>query len=190
MAGATACSARGDGPRIAQRSIWRREPTRTLDRPDARRRAGRRGRRSGGGVGQRAAARGVAQLGERAGLELADPLAGEPEVAADVVEGAGLTVEEAEPQLEDDPLPLRQAGDDVEQLLAGEALGGDLHRVVGVAVLDEVAELGVAVLADGGLERRGGAGVGEELLDGVDVLTELLGELLDGRLAAQLLGEV
>jgi hypothetical protein len=136
------------------------------------------------------APRGVAELRQRAGLELADALAGEAEVAADVVERARLAVEQAEAQLEDDPLALRQAGDDVEQLLAGEALRGDLERVVGVAVLDEVAELGVAVLADRGLEGRGRPGVGEELLDGGDLFAELGGELLHRGLAAEGLGEV
>src|SRR5690606_359941 len=126
----------------------------------------------------------------RARLQLADALAREPEVAPDVVERARLAVEQPEAQLEDDALALGQAGDDVEQLLAGQALGGDLERVLGVAVLDEVAELGVAVLAHRRLQRRGGARVREQLLDGGDVLAELLGQLLHGGLAAEGLGEV
>src|SRR5512132_4141638 len=46
----------------------------------------------------------VAQLAERLGLDLADPLAGDVELLAHFLEGPGAPVLEAEPELEHAPL--------------------------------------------------------------------------------------
>src|SRR5579859_2698176 len=51
-------------------------------------------------VSTRVAAR-VAQLGDGPGLDLADPLPGEVEVAPDLLEGAGLPAVEAEAETDD-----------------------------------------------------------------------------------------
>jgi hypothetical protein len=50
----------------------------------------------------------VAESGEGFGLDLADPLAGEVEPHADLVEGLGFAVVEAEPQTDDEPLALAE----------------------------------------------------------------------------------
>jgi hypothetical protein len=57
-------------------------------------------------VAELLAAGGVAQLGEGLGLDLADALAGHAELAADLLQGAGVAVGEAEAELDDLLLPL------------------------------------------------------------------------------------
>ena len=77
-----------------------------------------------------------------------------PNSLPDLLERAGLAVDEPEPQPHDLLLPLGQL---VERLLDGlgqHPLGGHLGRCVGVGVLDEVGEVRVVLLADGRVERQ------------------------------------
>ena len=97
---------------------------------------------AGAGVARR-----VAQLAHRPGLDLADALPGEVEVLADLLEGPRLAAVEAEAQLQDLPLALVERGQQAGDLVGQQRRGGDLERALGRAVLDDVAELGVAVLA-------------------------------------------
>ena len=66
---------------------------------------------------------------------------------ADLFERARLAAVETEAQLEDLPLALVERGQQAGDLLGQQRGGGDLERALGRAVLDDVAELGVAVLA-------------------------------------------
>src|SRR6478736_3806567 len=138
----------------------------------------------------------VAQLAERLGLDLADALAGDVELLADLLEGAGTPVLEAEPELEHAPLATGQRVKDRLDLLLEELMRRRLGRGERAPVLDEVAEVGVLLLADRGLER-------DRLLRDLDDLADLLGrdldllalrhglgDLLDRRLTAQLLKEL
>src|SRR5690606_21179758 len=96
---------------------------------------------------------GVAELGQRLGLDLADALAGEAEAAADLVERQRAVGVEAEPEREDLALAGREVGEEGPQVLALD--GGDrgLERRLRRRVLEQVAELVVPVLADGGRQR-------------------------------------
>src|SRR4051812_24986039 len=81
---------------------------------------------------------------ERLGLELADALARQPELLADRLERCGLAAE-AEPELDDPPLPLGQIGHRALNALAAYRVDGLLGRVRGRLVGEEIAELGVAL---------------------------------------------
>src|SRR5690349_3974124 len=138
----------------------------------------------------------MAQLAERLRLDLADPLAGHVELLAHLLEGPGTPVLEAEAQLEHAPLAARQGVEHALDLLLEELVRGGLGRRQGAAILDEVAEVGVLLLADRRLQ-------GDRLLRDLDDLADLLrgdldllalrhrlGDLLDRGLAAELLEEL
>src|SRR5688572_3829294 len=61
--------------------------------------------------------RGVTELGEGLRLDLPDPLPGDPELPADLLEGPGMAIHEAEPELDDLLLPLGQSVEHRLQLL-------------------------------------------------------------------------
>src|SRR6476469_11230863 len=138
----------------------------------------------------------VAQLAQRLGLDLADPLASDVELLADLLEGPGTPVLEAEAELEHAPLAAGQRVEHRLHLLLEQLVRRGLGRRQGATVLDEVAEVGVLLLADRGLQRDG-------LLRDLDDLADLLrgdldllalghrlGDLLDRRLATELLEEL
>ncbi len=89
----------------------------------------------------------MTKLRHRPGLDLADALPGEVEVLADLFERAGLSPIEPEPQGEDLTLALVQRRQQLLDLGRQQRGGRDLERRLGRAVLDDVAQLGVTVLA-------------------------------------------
>ena len=82
---------------------------------------------------------------KRPSLDLADPLAGEVEVLPHLFERPGLAAVEAEPQREDLTLALVERREQLLDLVGQQRGGGHLEGRLGRAVLDDVAELGVAV---------------------------------------------
>ena len=90
----------------------------------------------------------VAQLRHGAGLDLADALPGQVEVLADLFERAGLAAVEAEPELQDLALTVVEGGEQPVDLIGEQRGGGHLEGGLGGPVLDDVAELGVAVLTE------------------------------------------
>ncbi len=107
----------------------------------------------------------VPELREGLRLDLADPLAADPELPPHLRQGSGVAVEQPEPQLDDLLLPLGQPVEDQLELLLeeNERRGVDRHDRVGV--LDELAEVGVLLLPHGSLEGHGPPGGLEELPD-------------------------
>src|SRR5690349_24995645 len=101
-----------------------------------------------------AAAARVAKLAQRLRLDLADPLPGDVELLAHLLERPGTPVLEAEPQLEHAALAAGQRVEHRLHLLLEQLVGGGLRRRERAAVLDEVAEVGVLLLADRRLERH------------------------------------
>src|ERR687891_368919 len=99
---------------------------------------------------------GVAELGERLGLDLADPLPGHPEGQAHLLERRRLHPEHAEPHLDDAPLPIAESAQDRLEMLLEQGRTGGLGWRYGVGVLDEVAEGQVLLLADRALQGDGG----------------------------------
>src|SRR6266508_963667 len=92
---------------------------------------------------------------ERVVLDLADPLAGDTEGAADLLERLWLTAMEAEAELDYLALALGQRGQRVLDLRASQRDRGHLERRLGQLIFDEVTELRVLLLADRFLERDG-----------------------------------
>ena len=121
---------------------------------------------AGADVGRR-----VPQLRHRPGLDLADPLPGEAEVLGHFLERALAGAVEAEAEREDRLLAVVEHGEHLGDLAGQQRRGRVVERRDRVAVLDEVAELGVAVVTDGLVER-----------DRVDRVAEHLDDLLERQL--------
>src|SRR5438477_9779116 len=170
--------------------------TQTEGRP-----AGRPYRSSGGSgallqvVLELPAPRRVAQLAQRLGLDLPDPLASHVEVAPDLLEGPRPTILQAKPELQHAPLARRQGVQHALHLLLEELMAGGIRGGHGRQVRDEVAQVAVLLLADGRLEA-------DRLLADLHDLAHLLGadalralglalvDLALGGLALQLLAQL
>src|SRR3984885_12606332 len=96
----------------------------------------------------------VAELGHGLGLDLPDPLPGDPVDLADLVQGLGLPVGQAEPHRDHARLTLGQRVQNRVQLLLEQREADRLAGLDGFGVLDQVAELAVAVLAERGVQRN------------------------------------
>ena len=94
-------------------------------------------------------ARGVAHLAERLGLDLADTLARDPELLPNLLQGTRTAVAQAETQFQHLPLAFGQAAKHVAELVLEQAEAGDVERIVGGLVLDEIAEIGALGVAHG-----------------------------------------
>ena len=119
------------------------------------------------------------------GLELPDALARQTELLADLLQAPLAHVAaDAEAELEHEPLPLGEMREGVAQPLPGERRVRELDRVVGRAVGEQLAELGVAAFADGLVQRDRRLDGVECLLDVLELELRQLGQLGGGRLAA------
>ena len=101
---------------------------------------------------------------ERLAFELADSLARQVELVPDRLERPGLALE-AEAQLENAPLALRQRVERTPDTLLAQRLLGLVERIRGLAVGEEVAELALVVRAHGLVQRDGGVCGAERFLD-------------------------
>ena len=93
---------------------------------------------------------------------------------------------EAEPQLEDAPLPLGERVECAANALAPKRLLRLVERIGRVAVGEEITELALVVGADVLVQRDGRVSRAERLVDVLDREAGRLGELLLGGLAAEL----
>src|SRR4051812_5890204 len=130
------------------------------------------------------------QLLERLVLDLADALARDVERAPDLVEGPGVLPAQAVAQLEHAPLAIGEVLQRLAQRLLGEDLGGALVGRLGPLIGDELAELGLLLVADRLLEgdRRLRGSLDRVDLVGLDA--GHVGDLLRSGLAAQLRDEL
>src|SRR6266446_6931337 len=132
-------------------------------------------------------ARRVAQLAQRLGLDLADALTSHAEALAHLFQRPLVAVDQPETQLQHAPLPRRERVQNVLHFGVQHGQRGSIGRRDGLAVLHEVAEVGVLLLTDRSLE---GNRVLRDLHDLANLLgrdSHLLADLLVARLAAQLL---
>gem|GEM_PF-6825741 len=132
----------------------------------------------------------MAELAEGFGFDLADALAGDVELLAHLFQGAGAAVLDAEAQLEHLLLPGGEGREDLYQLLLQQGEGGGLRRLAGVLIGDEVAQMAVLLLADGGLQGDGLLGDLQDLTHPLHRHGHLLGDLLGGGVVAQLLEQL
>src|SRR6185437_13601449 len=92
------------------------------------------------------------ELLQRVVLDLADALARDAEGLPDLLERARLRAVETEAELDHAPLALGERGERTLDVRAAECERRGVERRLGLLVLDEVAELGVLLLADRLLE--------------------------------------
>src|SRR5215207_11180975 len=128
------------------------------------------------------------ELAERTGLELADALARDPELAADLLECLGLLAAEAEAQRQDALHARVQPGESAGELAGPEVLRGRAGGRLGLLVLDQVGVEALAV-PDGRLEADRVLYELEQLVHALDGEATLGGELFGRRVTVELLGE-
>src|SRR5450631_1498354 len=138
-------------------------------------------------VAQLAAARRMAQLADRLGLDLANAFAGDPEPFTDLIEGTLLTVGEPETQLQDTPFARRQRVEHALHLGVQNCQRRGIRRCRGVLVLNEIAEAGVLLVANGRLQRHRVARDPPDLADTTGVDSQLVCDLVVGGVATKLL---
>src|SRR5687768_14271755 len=126
------------------------------------------------------------QLLQRLVLDLADPLARDIERAADLVEGARVLAAEPVAELEHAALAVGQVLERLAERLLGEDLRRPLVRRLGALVGDELAELGLLLVADRLLERHRRLRRALDRLDLLGLDARVLGDLVGRGLAAQL----
>src|SRR5690606_16778768 len=141
-------------------------------------------------AGQRLAVRALAQLLERAVPDLADPLPGDAEQRADLLQRTLLTVVQPVVEVEDPALPLGEVALEhpVQELPArlGLHLLLDVDGLVSGEPLPEGSAVPVPTI-DGGVEGELGCGHPPQRTDRLDRLAHLLGDLLiRGRTAERL----
>src|SRR6185437_4507103 len=125
------------------------------------------------------------ELLQRVVLDLADALAGDPECADDLLERAGLLALQAEAQLDHLALALGQRVERAVDVLAPQRHRRRIERGDGLLVGDEVAQLGLLLLADRLLEADRELRHALDLAHLVGRHAELGGDLLRPRLAAE-----
>src|SRR3954453_2704753 len=145
------------------------------------------------------ASRGVAQplrlgqrleLLERVVLDLPDALARDVERPPDLLQRVRPRARQAEAHLDDLALALRQRVQRLAHVLAAEVLGRHLEGRLGGLVLDEVAQLGLFLLADRLLERDRLLRHAQDVAHLAHRALQLARDLLRQRLAAELLHEL
>src|SRR5829696_9740636 len=138
---------------------------------------------------QRIQLAGAGQRGQRLLLELTHPLGREAEAAAGLAQRSRCLAVDAEAKLDDVALALGQLRyGALHRLHAGRL--GDLVGRLGTIVGQQVTEGGLAVLADRLVEARDRARGATDLDDLLDGQVDDLGDLLLGRLATELHGEL
>lgn len=88
-------------------------------------------------------------------FDLANALTGETEVLANLFEGAGLTTVEAKAKFENLTFALVEWSKQPGNFLGKQRRGGNLERGISGAILDNVAEFGVAIFTKRLGEREG-----------------------------------
>ena len=102
-------------------------------------------------------ARRVTHLAQRLGFDLADALAGDPELPAHFLQRAAVAVDQAEAQFQHLALALGQGLEHVADLVLQQRDSGHVGGIFRGLVLDEIAEIGVLAVADRRLQVRSAA---------------------------------
>src|SRR5262245_11397163 len=128
----------------------------------------------------------VLQLSQRLGLDLANALARNRELLADLFQRVVLVHADAEAHADYTLLARREGGKRARGGLAQVRLDRGVDRQDRVLVLDEIAEVGTLLIANGGFQRQRLPDDLEHLAHLLERHAELLGKLLGRGLAADL----
>ncbi len=129
----------------------------------------------------------MTELAQRLGFDLADALARDVELLADLLERAGTAVLDAEAQLQDFLLTRGEGGEHVHELLLQQRERRGLARLARSLIGDEVAKMAVLLLADGRFEGDGLLRDLQDLAHLVDGHVHLGGDLFGRGVVAELL---
>src|SRR6516162_11414591 len=130
------------------------------------------------------------QLPERFRLDLADALARDRELLADLFQGVVLVHADAEAHADYTLLARRERGERARRGLAQVRLDDGVDRHDRVLVLDEIAEVGILLVADRGFQRQRLFHYLEHLANLLERHAELFGKLLGRGFAADLLEQL
>src|SRR5262244_2705790 len=126
------------------------------------------------------------ELAQRLGLDLADALARDRELVADLFQRVVLVHADAEAHADYTLLPRRERGERARRGLAQVRLDDGVDRHDRVLVLDEIAEMRILLVADRSFQRQRLLGDLENSAHLLQWHAELLGKLLRRGLAADL----
>src|SRR5262249_22389950 len=126
------------------------------------------------------------ELAQRLGLDLADALARHRELLADLFQRVVLVHAQAEAHANYTLLARRERGERARRGLAQVRLDRGVDRQDRVLVLDEIAEVGILLVADRGFQRQRLFHYLEHFANLLERHAELLGKLLGRGLAADL----
>src|SRR5919198_945192 len=142
------------------------------------------------GVPQALCLRERLELFKRVVLDLPDALPRDVERAPDLLKSTRSAACEAKTHLNYLTLALRQRRERTMNVLLAQVLGGQLERRLGRLVLDEVAQLGLLLVADRLLQRDRLLAHAENVADLARCAVQLGGDLLGRGLAAERLDEL
>src|SRR5499433_532962 len=126
------------------------------------------------------------ELAQRLGLDLADALARDRELVADLFQRVVLVHADAEAHADYTLLPRRERGERARRGLAQVRLDSRIDRQDRVLVFNEIAEMGILLVADRSFQRQRLLGDLEHLAHLLERHAELLSKLLGPGLAADL----
>src|SRR3989304_1544754 len=98
------------------------------------------------------AAAGLLEFADGFGFDLADPLAGDLEDVADLLEGVAVALAQAVAEFDDLAFAIAERLENLRDLPAEHFLGGADGRALGAGIGQEVAEVAVLAVADGAVE--------------------------------------
>ena len=132
----------------------------------------------------------MAELPDSLVLDLADPLTGDAEDLAHLLQGVGATVVHAEAHPQHVRFPLGEGTQNLFQGFGKQCVGGGIGRAGGPLVLYEGADGGILFVTYGGIQTQGIGSGAVGLNDFFHRQTQLRGDLLHGGFPAQLLNQL
>src|SRR5687768_6936981 len=132
----------------------------------------------------------MAELAQRFRLNLADALARDFVLLANLFERAFVTVHQPETHLDDAPIALSETRQHVVHLVLQQAVARHLGRILSSLVLDEVAEVGVTIVAHRCLQRNRLTRHLEQRVDALDGHVHFVRDLFRRRLTTELLHQL
>src|SRR6266496_1090033 len=133
---------------------------------------------------------GMAQLRQRLRLDLPDPLPRHPKLPTNLLQRPRVAIRQPEPQLNNLLLPLTQRVQHGVELFLQQDETGGVHRDDRIRILDEIAEVGIGFLADGGFQADRLLRDLQDLADFLGGVLHLAADLLRGRLPPEILQQL